>query len=946
MKTFCIFLATVLVIILISAFNFLIATTPDNASSPSGPYFPGKEYDLSIPRPSEFFGFALGSKPVNHFQMVSYLKLLAESSDKVQLYKYGETYEKHGLYYLAITLPENMAEIDRIKEVHEEIADPRKLKPGASINTIIKQLPAVVWAGYSIHGDELSSTDAAIAVAYQLVAGTDEVTYEILNHLVVLIDPVQNPDGRERFLTQVRQFSGKVPNSDIQSIQHTGFWPWGRGNHYLIDLNRDMFTLVHPETRGKMAVCLEWHPQVMIDAHEMGSLDTYLFSPPRAPFNPHWSKEIRKWWRMFAEGQAKAFDSYGWSYYTRDWNEEWFPGYTSAWGIYLGMVGILYEQAGVSGTLVKRKDGTTLTYSESVHHHLVSTLANLKTAANNKEELLKDYYNERLRALTNKENFIGEAFIVDPSQNPDKVNRFIQTLILQGIEVKKAESEFIAKGLKDCRDAEILQKKFSPGTYIIDFAQPSRFLAQVLFDYDIHMSNSFLYDERRSLEKGWGSKMYDVSAWSMPLAYGLESYITKNKVKVNSSLVTEVPKRPWRLVNEEPAYGYMVDYIDDAATYLLAEALANELKPRVSTKPVTVDDRYFSRGSILFVKKENPEDIKERLSGLAAKYGLDLIGINTALAAEGPDLGGHDFRLLTEPKIALLTGQPLNFSHYGCIWHMLDYEYGLKVASLDISRLGRVDLSNYNVLIMPSVWGDISRYKAAIGEDGLSNVKNWVKDGGTLVAISTASTFCADTSIGLSKVRLRRQALDKLDEYKYALEKEIAADNIVIDSLQIWLGEKSREKTEKADKSKPSKADLKELKRQDDFARKFMPRGVIFDCRVDTTKWLSFGLGESLPVFLYTEAAFLSKPPVRTVARLKDEKNMRLSGLAWPETRRRWANTAYCTQEQFGKGQVILFAGPPNMRSYFYGSKRLLVNAILLGPGLGARLPVPYEFTP
>lgn len=927
------------VLLFLSVFYSGAFSDTDIASSPSGPFFTGERYNTAVPKPSEFLGFPLASKPISHLQLKEYFGILAQTSPRAELLQYGKTYEGHELLYLVISSEGNISRMGSIKEMTARISDPRTMKRGENTNNLIENLPAVVWAGYSIHGDELSSTDAAVAVAYQLCAGNDDDTKFLLDNLVVLIDPLQNPDGRERFLVQIRQFTGKVPCYDLQSIQHTGIWPWGRGNHYLIDLNRDMFTLVHPETRGKISVYLEWRPQLIIDSHEMGSMDTYLFNPPRAPFNPHWAKDLRKWWDVFAADQARAFDGYGWSYYTRDWNEEWYPGYTSSWGGFLGIVGILYEQAGVSGSLVKRKTGQILTYSESVHHHYISSLANIRTAAENRKKLLTSYHEHRKRAIANDENSLGKAFIVDPSQNPEKVRRFIETMMLQGIEVKKAESSFKLSGLYN-EHGNQPAKSFPAGTYIIDFAQPSRYLAQVLLDYDIRIPNSFLEEQRRYIEKGWGSRMYDVSAWSIPLAFGLDSYIVKGSVNVTTSPVSGSAKGPGGLTEAGPDFGYMIDYKSDAASYLLADAFGYDLKMRVAAKPLTVDGKSFSRGSILFISKENPDSLERVLEDLSVKHGVEVFGINTALAAKGPDLGGGNLRLLTEPKIAILTGPPISVSGYGSFWHMLDYEFGLRMASVDISRIGQTDLSKYNVLVVPSVWGSSNAIKSALGKSGLSNIKKWVKDGGTLIAMGDAAAFCADTSVGISKVKLKRQALDELDEYNYALELEISADKISIDSLRVWDSiEPKKDKSEKDKNEKPSK---EEIRRSDEFARKFKPEGVILECSVDTTEWLSYGLDEDLPVLMYTSHAFLSKSPVRTAARLKDKNGIRLSGLIWPEARDRWANTAYCTRESSGKGQVILFSGHPNMRSYFYGSKRLFVNAVLLGPGLGARWPAPY----
>ena len=927
----------IVLMVFISVGTLLAETDP--ASSPSGPYFATGQYDPAIPKPSEFLGFTLGSKPASHSQVSGYLKELDESSPKAQLFEYGEAYEGHTLYYLVITSESNMARISSIKNNHSLLADPRKLKSSKEVENLINDLPAVVWAGYGIHGDEISSSDAAIATAYQLTAGNDENTNYILNNLVIIIDPMQNPDGRERFLTQIRQFSGNVPNPDLQSVQHTGVWPWGRGNHYFIDLNRDLFTLAHPETRGKVAVCLEWKPQLMIDSHEMGALSTYLFSPPREPYNPHWPNDTRKWWDIFAADQAKAFDKYGWSYLTREWNEEWFPGYTSSWGVFLGMIGILYEQAGVDGSLVKQQNGQLLTYAETVHHHFVSSIANITTAAKKRKELLRHYHDARRIAVENNDNSIGGSFIVDPSQNRHKTDRMIKSLLLQGIEIKQAKSDFNVSGLYNER-GKVSSKKFKAGTYVIDFGQPSRQLLQVLLDYDIRMTNKALFEERRSIEKNWGSRMYDVSAWCLPLAYGLESYISNSKVSVSSEMITAIPSHTGAVNGDDPLFGYMVGYTDDAATYLLAEAFGKDLKVRIATKPSLIEGVSFARGSLLFSKKENPESLRTVLDELAGKYGLVVTAVNTALATDGSDLGGDDYRLLEAPVIAMLTAPPVSLSNYGQLWHMLDYDFGLRIASVDINRLGGADLTRYNVLIMPSIWGGTGLLKSTIGKGGISNLKEWIEDGGTLVTFGSGAAFCADSTVGISQVSLRSQSLEKLDEYDYALERELAADNIVIDSLRIWNNIEQKKKDEK--KEEPKKPSKEEIQRLDDFARMFSPQGVIFECKLDTTQWLTYGLGERLPVLAYSDDVYLTKPPVQTAARFESADKIRLSGLAWPEARERCGNSAYCTREGKGKGQVILFSSHPYMRSMFYGSKRLLINAILLGPGMGARQSLPY----
>ncbi len=363
------------------------------------PFFPDGTYRDDVQSPSEFLGFEIGSWPTSHDDMLRYFTYLDETLPNVFLENYATSYEGRTLFYLIIASPENATKLDAIKDKMAQLADPRRLKDDASASQIIATHPVTAWMAYGIHGDELSSGDAAVQLAYQLAAGTDPTTSTIRDNVIVCIDPAENPDGRQRWLKQLEEWNATVPNRDSQSLQHQGRWPWGRGNHYLFDLNRDWFTHVHPETRGRVEAILEWNPQYLLDTHEMGPLDSYLFSPPRKPFNPYMITQIHKWWAAFAKDQAAAFDRYGWSYYTREWNEELFPGYGSSWGIYIGAIGMLYEQAGADGSQVMRRDGTVMTYRETVHHQFVSSMANLQTAANNRRELLEDYYKEKKRAV-------------------------------------------------------------------------------------------------------------------------------------------------------------------------------------------------------------------------------------------------------------------------------------------------------------------------------------------------------------------------------------------------------------------------------------------------------------------------------------------------------------------------------------------------------------------
>ncbi len=473
---------------------------------------------------------------------------------------YAHSYEGRELVYLAITSRKNFARLEVIRSDMDDLAD-LKVNNGKA-ETLIKELPAVAWLGYGIHGDELSSVDASVYLAYHLLAGQDRRTKRILDNTVVLIDPTQNPDGRMRFVKQMEQYNSVVPSGDIQSFHHRGVWPYGRGNHYLFDLNRDWFLLVHPETRGRVESILKWNPQFVLDCHEMGPYDTYLFSPPREPFNPFLPKESMKWWNLFAKEQAEEFDSKGWSYYTREWNEEMYPGYGSSWPMYLGAVGVLYEQAGVDGSRVKRPDGTVMTYRETVHHQFTSSMANLTTIASNRESLIRDYYEHRKRAAGGKSR--REVFLFPPSENVSRFAKFASALTFQGIEVETAREPFRGRNLTGRDGTTVKEVNFPEGTLIVPLNQPNRNLVEAILTFEIRHGNEFLKRQRKARLKHGGTRLYDATGWSLALGYDVPAYFTSNMPAVKSGPY-KAKSREGNVSGRKPKVGYAFSGSDDGA---------------------------------------------------------------------------------------------------------------------------------------------------------------------------------------------------------------------------------------------------------------------------------------------------------------------------------------------------------------------------------------------
>lgn len=902
-------------------------------------FFPEGKYDSSIPKPFDVIGYNIGDKPITYHDMVEYLKIVAGKSPLVTLHHLGETHQGRKLYYVVVTSENNRSRLDEIKNNLAKLADPRKINNGDAEN-IINGSPAVAFMMYSIHGNESSGTDASIQLTYQLAAGTDDPTKKLLDDLVIIIYPMENPDGRERFVNQVETWSGEVRNSDTQSFPHSGVWPSGRTNHYHFDLNRDWFILSQPESRSRVKIILEWNPQLVVDAHEMGSFSSFLFNPPRDPVNPNMHAKIQNWWKIYAGDQSRALDKFGWSYYTREWLEEWYPGYGSSWPSYGGAVSILYEQARTSGIEVKRPDGKTLTFKEAIHHQFISSLANLTTLADNKIKILADYYEIRKEAVGKSIRNDVEAFIFDEGENKSRVEKLVEVLTYQGIEVYKAEDDFNLTGVNNYWSDKPNSRKFSRGTYIVPVKQPFQNLVNAILEFDTRMTNKFLKWERESLEKGEGTQLYEVTAWSMPLAYGIDTYISKSGVNVKMQRVNLIEKSAGELVNPNPLYGYLVKYKDDNSIKALLKFFDHGYKVQCSDKTFSIEGNAYNRGTLLIRKTENPNSQESDLVKIAKETGVQIVGVNTGLSKAGSDLGGDYFTLLQSPRTAMLVDQAINMNNYGAMRYLFDYELGLRVSTLNAGYVGNYDLRKYNVIIIPSVWGGASRLEDALGKTGLKNLKDWVSDGGTLIAVENSAAALTDSSIQLSKVQLRRKSISKIDDFNEALEKEQSIKSIIIDSVEIWEGKIKKE--EKSDNEKKQKVDAKELAKRDSDNLKFMPQGAILKANLNEEHWLNFGVGSRLPVLYNTSYVYLSKPPVQTAARIDDAKNMRLSGLLWPEARERIEHGAYLTREPNGKGQVILFADEPNFRSYFYGTAKQLINAVILGPGYGARQPVEW----
>jgi len=914
-------------------------------SGRAGEFFPGATHDPSITTPEALIGHPVGARVVSHEKIIAAFERWAEESPRVEIATYAKSHEGRRLVRVVISSPENLSRIGEIKAAIARLADPRGLSTSER-DRIVKKTPAVAWLGFSIHGNELSGADASLAVGHHLIAGKGEDVTGLLERLVIVIDPVMNPDGRERTMSFIAQSAGEMPNLDYASM-HRGRWPWGRGNHYLFDMNRDWIVGVAPETRGRWQQLLEFHPQLVVDVHEMWALDNFLFYPANEPINPARSPHVMKWQKVFAANHAAAFDALGWSYYTREWVDGWYPGYSDGWSSLNGAVGMLYEQARYHGQSLKKPTGKVVRYEQAVRAQAVSCLSDLLTLAANREGVLEDYALSREKALDPEPR---RAFVLRPGRYPDRERAFLEALLRQGIEIQVTGDELGARSARGPFGPSEQTEIFPSGSYLIPESQPQGTLLRVLLMLDPRLPKDVLRKEREKLERENQSNIYDVTSWDLVHAFDLDGFWIEQP-RVDTKPLTELPPWSGRVVPpaEGTAYAWIVDGRDDASLTFAVQAIERGVAVRVAEKPFSSAGRPFTRGSLLVRRQDNEPDVEKKIAEAAKKAGVQVFATATGRSPDdGPDLGAPRFELLSRPRVAVLVNWPVWPSDYGHVWHLLDRELEIPFTLLDIQMLHRYDLRRYNVLVVPTGHKTLGAMLAPHA----AKLSAWTRGGGTLIAVGSAAAALTGEAFDLGTVTLRRSVLAELAGYEEAAAREIASRAIEIDEAAIWDGTKKETEEKKSEEKKGEDKAVKstggggggdeakkEAERQDAWKRRFAPKGAVLRGLVNSDSWLTYGCRNELPVILAGDFAFVSRFPAVTPVRLADADELRLAGLLWPEARERLATTAYATTERLDAGQVIFFAWSPYFRAYWKGSGRLLANAIVYGPSLGASQP-------
>ena len=902
-------------------------------------------YNDDIDHPNKFLDFKIGERVATPEQISEAILSWANQSNRMIVKEYAKSHEGRPLYALFISSPSNLAKLDEIKKNVNLLADGENTNANKA-RALINDLPAIAWMAYSIHGNETSGADAALASIYHFIASNDEETIDMLDNMLIIIDPLMNPDGRARFAKSLEQYRGTAPNYDDQSLIHTGDWPYGRTNHYFFDLNRDWIYVTQPETRGRVKLINEWKPQILVDAHEMGPQDTFMTGPPREPINKNIDRDLIKWGNVFAQDQGNAFDERNWRFYTGEWHEDLYPGY-SFYVQFRGTLGILYEQSRMAEDGVKRPEGTIQSYKESVHHQYVSTMVNLRTLKENSKAMYRDFWEGRKYNVSKDSKYANQTFVILPTENVGRLKTLIEKLQFQGIELYKNNKPILVKNvLKQSGD---IDDNFSipVGSLIIPNRQAEAPIIAAMLEFDAEIDESVLVKEKQANLRDGSSIMYDTTAFNLTMMYGLPSITVPENITNNLS--------PWEFNQtnyeiDKDALMWSVDGNDDRSVAFAARLMELGVEVRIINKATSLSGHELSRGSVVVLGMDNPlmTDLHILVEKIARNLELSVVSIESGFGPEElPDWGGEHFNLLERPKVAILSHEGFNSYDVGVSWWSIDHHLGIRHSQINKSIVNYADLRRYNTIIIPS-GGSLTKNNKTILTD-------WVKQGGTLIA-HNGSVRALTSEEGVGNVKQIQNSFDKSNNFNIDLQREIYALSDEIDYESV-LGNKVNTEISYPWETSKKKLSQKELEDRDKWQSLFMPSGSFVGARTDQKHWLTFGSTEILPVLYSNYPVLMTDKNSQAAVRIGEiidspennevkvlnwstipagkDINIRMSGLVWPEAAQRIANSAYVTRERLGSGQVILFSGEPNFRGSTLGTNRLWLNAVVYGAGLG-----------
>jgi hypothetical protein len=800
-------------------------------------------YNPDIPTPQSVLGYEVGEWHVSHDRLVQYMTALAQASERITLENRGYTFERRPLLLLTITSPENHQRIDEIKAQHQQLTTPE------GSNLAVENMPAVLYQGFSIHGNEPSGANAGLLAAYHLAASEDPETLTLLDEVVVLFDPSFNPDGLQRFAYWANTNRSMNLNPDNNDREYSEVWPGGRTNHYWFDLNRDWLPTQLPESQARIKTYIDWLPNVLTDHHEMGTNSSFFFQPgipdrvnPLTPdMNQKLTQEIGKF-------HAAAFDELGSLYYSEEDYDDFFYGKGSTYPDINGSIGILFEQASSRGHL-QNSDNGVLTFPFTIRNQLTaafSTLKAVKTLRVSLLEYMRSFYsNAAAEAAKSKQ----KALVFGNPKDPAGAYEMARVMDRHGIQLHKIRQSSRING----------QEYPEASSYVVPLNQKKSRLIKALFNIQTQFKDSLFYD---------------ISAWSFPHAFN-QNYSYLNDSKQLGAPLTPLQK-PEGTVSQKGSYAYLFEGHSYYAPKALYSLLSKGIRVKVSMLPFTRNGVRYDYGTYMVPVQNQSLDadaLYALMQSVAKDNALSVLGVNGG-STEGIDLGSRNFRAVELPKVALLVGDGVRSYDAGEIWHLMDTRYEIPITKIDVRNMDRVDLSSYTHLILPASYGrGLNAFK--------DKLKTFAQSGGTIIGYGATLSW-------LSR--------NELIDLKFKTTSR-TAQNIRFDQRNLFRG-------------------AEEI------------GGAIFNTKIDRSHPINFGIHSSyLPVFKNTEL-FLEPQKNSYDNPILYTSNPLINGYISKENLQTLKNTSFFQSSRLGSGKVIVFTDNTNFRAFWYGTNRLLANAL------------------
>lgn len=679
----------------------------------------------TIQSPSEFLGYQLGTKFTYHHKVVDYFDHVSNLSDKVDIQKYGQTYERRELLVAYVSSPENIRKLDEIRQNNLR-------RTGLVDGSFEKNDISIVWLSYNVHGNEANSTETAMKVLHELVGKEHEQYAKWMQNTVIVIDPCMNPDGRDRYVNWYNQVGSVDPNPNINVREHHEGWTYGRSNHYLFDLNRDWVWQTQLESQQRMKLYNEWMPQVHVDLHEQGYNDHYYFAPAAQPYHElitDWQKEFQN---LTGKNHAKYFDEHGWLYFTRERFDLLYPAYGDTYPTYNGAIGMTYEMAGhsLAGLAIKTENGDTLKLIDRINRHFTTSISTIEASYENRKKLLEEF-NKFFKPL-------GDEVYVLKSTNNDRLTLLARLLQNNKIQYKTPSKTTSIKATAFKDDAS-LTIEVNPGDIIVPLDQPKSRLTKILFEKHTKLVDTLTYD---------------ITAWSLPYVYGLEAFESSSKIELSDYKPVTVDKHD----EVELPYAYLLNWSSLIDAEFLAKAMKMGIKTTYFTEKITYNGKQYNEGSLVINRFDNEKSVPgfhSKINKLAAELNRDLVPLKSGASIQKIDLGSSKIRFLKKPKIALAAGEGISTYNFGEIWHFFEQEIKQPVDIIDKKRLARLDLDDYDVIVFAS--GGYSEFSS---ENGFKKLDTWIKKGGKLILFE----YAINSFIGEEKFSLEKMEEDEEDE--------------------------------------------------------------------------------------------------------------------------------------------------------------------------------------